>query len=76
MQRLTGHLAPGGYLLCEEHLVSEADVVGPTNPAYRVRSADLAAAARELQVLRLEEILVPDRDGRTAALARLLAHKA
>lgn len=76
IRRLTANLAPGGYLVCEQHLVTEADVIGPTSPAYRVRSGDLLAVADRLRIHHLEEVVVPDPDGRTAALARLVAQRA
>lgn len=74
-RQLTGHLAPGGFLVCEEHLVSEADVIGPANPAYRVTSADLLEAVEGLRIVHVEEVTVPDRDGRNAALARVVAQR-
>lgn len=75
VRRLTANLAPGGYLVCEQHLVTEADVVGPTNPSYRVKSGDLRGVAQPLHIHHFEEALVADPDGRTAALARLVAQK-
>ena len=75
VRRLTANLAPGGYLVCEQHLVTEADVIGPTNPSYRVKSGDLLGVVQPLQIHHFEEALVPDPDGRTAALARLVAQK-
>jgi len=75
MRSLTTLLAPGGFLLCEEHLVSEADVIGPTNSNYRVAAGDLQMAAAGLKIHHLEEALVRDPDGRRAALARLVAQR-
>lgn len=75
IRELTANLAPGGFLVCEQHLVTEADVIGPTNPAYRVKSGDLLALAKGLRIHQLEEGLIPDPDGRTAALARLVAQR-
>jgi SAM-dependent methyltransferase len=73
IHRLTANLAPGGYLVCEQHLDSDADVIGPANPSFRVKPGDLQLAAGGLQIHHLEEALVKDPDGRTAALARLVA---
>lgn len=73
IQQLCTKLAPGGFLVCEEHLVTDADVIGPKNHAYRVRPGDLRAAAKGLQVHYLEETVVPEPDGRPAALARIVA---
>jgi len=75
IRQLAANLAPGGFLVIEQHLASTATVIGPTNPAYRVNSGDLLAAAGDLQILYLEEGLVADPDGRTAALARLVARR-
>lgn len=68
-------LAPGGLLLCEEHLDSTAEVIGPGDPAFRVRPGELAEAAEGLEILHLEEGVVTEPDGRQAALARLAARK-
>ena len=75
MAQLTDHLAPGGFLIGEQHLVSEAEVIGPENPAYRVAPGQLAAAARGLDVLYVNEGLVTEPDGRLAALAQVVARR-
>lgn len=75
VRALTAKLAPGGYLICEQHLVSGADVIGPENPAYRVKNGELLTTAGGLEVIHHEEGLVRDPDGRTAALARLVARR-
>ena len=73
IQQLAASLAPGGLLVCEEHLVTDEDVIGPTNPAYRVTSGDLLAAVKGLKIHHLEEVWLPQADGRSAALVRLVA---
>ena len=73
LRRLTASLAPGGYLICEQHLVTDAEVIGPVSPSFRVKSGDLRAAAAGLRIHHLEETLVEEPDGRMAALARLVA---
>lgn len=75
LPRLVDLLAPGGYLLCEEHLESDAEVIGPGNPAFRVRPGDLEKAAAGLDICQLQEGLVTEPDGRLAALAQLVARK-
>jgi SAM-dependent methyltransferase len=75
VRRLSAKLAPGGYLICEQHLASEADVIGPKNPAYRVRPGELPEAAEGLHIIHHQEGLVQYTDGRTAALARLVARR-
>lgn len=75
LRQLTGNLAPGGFLVCEQHLVTDEEVIGPSNSAYRVASGALRAAAKDLRIHHLEEAIVQDPDKRNAALARLVAQK-
>lgn len=73
LRSLTERLRPGGYLLCEEHLVTTAEVVGPENPRFRVQPGELEKAASQMHVVFCEETLHADPDGRSVALARLVA---
>jgi len=73
--RLLERLEDGGHFLCEEHLETDADVIGPTDPAFRVRPDELSGLASGLEILHYSEGLVEDPDGRTAALARLVARR-
>lgn len=73
LSALIERLEDGGYLLCEEHLVTNRDVVGPKNPDFRVRPNELLDLARSLRVLYYHEGLVEDPDGQLAALAQLVA---
>ncbi len=66
-------LRPGGYLLCETHLVTSETVIGPHNPSFRARPGELCAAAAGLDVVESWEGLARDPDGRAVALARLVA---
>jgi tellurite methyltransferase len=75
VRQMATNLAPGGFLVCEQHLLTAADVIGPTNPAFRVSPGDLVAAAEGLHVQHLEETLVTEPDGSAAALARLVAQR-
>ncbi len=75
LHQLTGNLAPGGFLVCEQHLVTDEEVIGPSNAAYRVASGALRAAAKDLRIHHLQEVTVHDPDNRPAALARLVAQK-
>jgi SAM-dependent methyltransferase len=71
--QLVARLAPGGHLLCEEHLQTHREVVGPTNARFRMRPNELLnAAKRDLRILYYREGLIDDPDGRTAALAQLV----
>ena len=75
LRMLLPWLRPGGLLLVEQHLVSEAEVVGPKNPAFRVAEGDLAALAAGMCVLHFQEGFVDEPDGTRAALARLAARR-
>ncbi|HEU4620130.1 MAG TPA: class I SAM-dependent methyltransferase [Gammaproteobacteria bacterium] len=78
--RLADALADGGCLLVEQHLVSDADVVGPQSAEHRYGRNELLREAMEaaplLRVLCYRESLVEDPDGRPAALAQLVACRA
>lgn len=74
--RLCGCLAPGGYLLCEEHLVSDGDVIGPSNPAFRVKPGELRKALVELDIVYdRESIELNDQDERVASAAIVAKRK-
>jgi SAM-dependent methyltransferase len=66
-------LKPGGHLVCEQHLVTAADVVGPTTPAFRLAANELEESVAGLTVLFYREGEIVDPDGRRAALAQLVA---
>jgi tellurite methyltransferase len=73
MPPLVARLKPGGALLCEQHLTSEAAVAGPGNAAFRLKPGELERMARDLRVLHYHEGPIVDPDGRTVALAQLVA---
>jgi len=75
LARLPEYLADGGLLVMEQHLRTDADVTGPRNPLFRVAPGVLAAAAKPLDVLLLEEGLGEDRTGQPVAFARLIARR-
>jgi hypothetical protein len=70
---LAARLAPGGHLLCEQHLETSALVVGPKSPAFRYHPGQLERAFPGLRVVHYAEGLVVDPDGRNVALAQLIA---
>ena len=72
---LIDSLRPGGLVVIEQHLETDEPVVGPKNPKFRVAEGTLAQLAQGLEVEHLDEGLVRDPDGRTMALARLVARK-
>ena len=73
--RLCDCLAPGGHLLCEEHLVSDQDVIGPTSSNFRVAPGELPEAVSGLEVLLYEESVEAGADGARVASARMVAKK-
>lgn len=65
-------LNDGGFLLCEEHLLTDRDVVGPKSAEFRMRPNELLGLSTGLRMIYYHEGLVEDPDGRTAALAQLV----
>jgi 2-polyprenyl-3-methyl-5-hydroxy-6-metoxy-1,4-benzoquinol methylase len=72
---LVERLAPGGHVLVEQHLKTTEQVVGPSGSAFRLAPHELERAAAGLRVVHYHEGLVVDPDGRTAALAQLIASR-
>ena len=68
-------LKPGGVYLCEQHLVTDREVVGPANPAFRVETGELRDSVAGLCIETYREEYVADPDGRPAALVRMVARK-
>ncbi|MDH3387289.1 MAG: class I SAM-dependent methyltransferase [Gammaproteobacteria bacterium] len=73
--RLCDCLAPGGYLVCEEHLVTDEEVIGPTSRNYRVEPGQLRAAASGVDILLYEEAVATSAGGEPVASARLVARR-
>lgn len=73
LRTLGDRLNSGGHLVVEEHLATDADVIGPRGSRFRVEPGALADAADGLRVCQCEELLSTDPDGRPVALARLVA---
>lgn len=73
IEHLCTCLAPGGYLLCEEHLRSEQDVIGPDNDNFRVAPGALRAAVSSLDLLLYEECVAAIAEGGQLASARVVA---
>jgi SAM-dependent methyltransferase len=73
IRKLCKCLAPGGYLVCEEHLVSEQDVIGPTSENFRVAPGALRAAVAGLEILLYEESVTPIPEGGQVASTRVVA---
>jgi SAM-dependent methyltransferase len=81
MAPIVNALRPGGVYLCEQHLVSDREVVGPSNPAFRMDPDELRdavtglCAATGLCIEDYREEHIADPDGRPAALVRMLARR-
>ena len=73
--RLCDCLATGGYLLCEEHLITDQDVIGPTSATYRVAPGALRKAVSGLEVLLHEESVENGSDGERVTSARVVGIK-
>lgn len=76
IRRLCGCLAPGGYLLCEEHLQTDAEVAGPGNRNFRVPPGALREAVNGLEVLLDDESIRENAEGEAMASARIVARLA
>ena len=73
ISRLCGCLAPGGYLICEEHLITDQQMTGPKNSNFRVAPGKLREAISELDVLLYEESIKLNSEGEQVASARVVA---
>ncbi len=73
--RLCDCLAPGGYLLCQEHLVTDQAVIGPRNSGFRVSPGQLREAVSGLNVLLYEESIETNPQGEQVASARAIVRK-
>lgn len=75
ISRLCRCLAPGGYLICEEHLIADQDVIGPTSSEFRVAPGELRDAVSGVDVLLYEESIEEIPEGGQVSSARLVAKK-
>jgi SAM-dependent methyltransferase len=73
LESLPGRLRPGGYLVCEEHLWTTEDVTGPRNPRFLLQPGRLERVASTIEVVFYDEGVHARPDGRSVALARLVA---
>ena len=70
--RLCDCLAPGGYLLCQEHLVTDQAVIGPRNSDFRVLPGQLREAVSGLNIVLYEESIETIPQGDQVASARAI----
>jgi len=76
IRQLCDCLVPGGFLICEEHLYCEQEVIGPGNPNFRVAPGALREAVSSLNLLLYEESITAIAEGGQVASARVVAQKA
>jgi len=75
ISRLCGCLAPGGYLLCEEHLLTDQQVIGPTSRDYRVAPGELRGAVSGVEILLYEEGIKSISENERVASARMVVQR-
>lgn len=75
LTRLCDCLVPGGYLLCEEHLISTDSVIGPVSERYRVAPGALRAAVSSLDIELYRESVELNDAGEQVASARVVARR-
>ncbi len=68
-------LVPGGYLVVEEHMDTEAEVAGPGESRFRVAPGQLREAAGDFELIHYREGILEDPDRRPVALAQLIARR-
>lgn len=73
--RLCDCLASGGYLLCQEHLVTDQESIGPGNANFRVSPGALRSAVSELNIMFYQESVETMASGDSVASARVVARK-
>jgi SAM-dependent methyltransferase len=77
---LLERLAENGVLLCEQHVESNEDVVGPRTPAFRLRRNELlrdvmGQCGPGESIVYYSEGVITDPDGKRAALAQLVLRR-
>jgi hypothetical protein len=75
MPHLVARLDLGGSLVCEQHLVTDAPVAGPTSAEFRLAPGELRGSAQSLRIDYSYEGLAEDPDGRSVALTQLIGSK-
>lgn len=68
-------LADNGHIVYEHHILTDQPVDGPKEREFRFRPNELLHLFQDLHVRFYREALLDDVDGRTMALAQLVANK-
>jgi SAM-dependent methyltransferase len=72
ISELIDRLAPGGYLLIEEHLQTDEPTAGPRSSRFRVAPGELSANTTSCEVVHYHEGISKDPDGQDVALAQFV----
>jgi SAM-dependent methyltransferase len=75
IESIIDRLADRGVFVCEQHLRTDQDVIGPSSGAFRLPPNELLVSVRKLTVHHYFEGIVTDPDGRRAALAQVVASR-
>ncbi len=75
IERLADCLAPGGCLLCQEHLHSDETVIGPGDPRFRLAPGELRARLAGLEILHDLETVESTPEGERLASAQIIARR-
>ncbi len=73
--RLPNYLAPGGCIVCEEHLRTAETVIGPENSRFRVAPGSLRNCLAGLDILHDEESHRTTPEGERLASAQIVARR-
>ncbi len=73
--RLADALTADGWLIIEHHLVTAADVEGPSTPDFRLEPQELLESFAALRIIFYEETIEIDPAGHRYALERIVACK-
>ncbi|MCB1741655.1 MAG: class I SAM-dependent methyltransferase [Gammaproteobacteria bacterium] len=68
-------LADDGFLIYDTHLLTDVEVGGPGTSRFRLRPQELLHLCHALRIVYYREGLIQDRDGKTMALAQVVACK-
>ena len=74
LRRLPAYLAPGGWLMVEQHLQWPSPVGGPSD-RFRVARGEIMSCVPQLSLVAMAEGEVAQQDGATLALSRVLARQ-
>ena len=74
LRRLPAYLAPGGWLMVEQHLQWPSPVAGPSD-RFRVARGEILTCVPQLKLVAVAEGEVAQENGAKLALSRMLARR-